>query len=83
MKMSAKGMTRKQLITILEGRIGNDNVCITDGDMCIIYDMFADEYEAEEKVDGVEYTLTKLNNYWSPIRMFIPRLNDKLKGLRL
>ena len=83
MKISAKGMTRKQLVTILESKIRNDNTCITEGDMCSIFELFADEYEADFKEDNIEFTLTRINNYWSPLRMFLPRLGDKLKGMNL
>ena len=83
MKISAKGMTRKQLITILESKIRNDNVCITEGDICSIYELFADDYEADFKHEELDFTLVKLNNYWSPLRMFLPRLGDKLKGMKL
>ncbi len=83
MKISTKGMTRKQLTTILEGMIRNDNTCITEGDMCTIFSMFADDYEAEVNGEEMVYELTKLNNYWSDIRMFLPRLGDRLKGFKL
>ena len=83
MKMTVKGMTRKQLITLLEDRIRNDNVCITEGDMCLLFEECADEYDVDNQHSELEFTLRKLNNYWSPIRMFLPRLNDKLKGIKL
>lgn len=83
MKMSVKGMSRKQLITLIEDKVRNDNTCITEGDMCFIFDNYADEYEADSSKGEIVFTLTKLNNYWSEIRMFLPRLGDKLKGFRL
>ena len=80
--MSVKGMNRKQIISLLEQRVRNDNMCITKGDMCALFNECADEYEPDI-VMGEEYLiLQKTNSYWSEIRMFLPRVGDKLKGFK-
>lgn len=83
MKTTVKGMNRKQIITMLEGRIRNDNMCITEGDMCALFSEYADEYEIDLEHEERGLTLTKINNYWSPLRLFLPRLGDTLKGFSL
>lgn len=82
MKLSTKGMTRKQIITILEDKIRNDNVCITKNAIDAIFDKYGDTYDAEIERNEIVYILSKLNEYWSIIRMFLPRLGDKLKGFK-
>lgn len=82
MKLLTKGLTRKQIITILEDKIRNDNVCITEGAMSKIFDRYGDTYEASIERDETIFVLKKLNEYWSIIRMFLPRLGDKLKGFK-
>ena len=83
MKIETKGMTRKQITTILDGIIRNDNACITEGDMCRLFELYGDTYETECEAIEPSYELSALNNYWSEIRMFLPRLGYKLKGIRL
>ena len=83
MKISTKGLNRKQIIMLLEGLIGDDNVCITEGDMCLLFNNFADVYEAENKYGETVLTLSKQNDYWSGLRTFLPRLGDKVKGFKL
>ena len=80
---TTKGMTRKQLIMVLEGLITNDNVCITESDMCAIFSRYADGYEAKADHNGdVTLTLTSLNDYWLNIRPFLPRKGDRLEGFK-
>ena len=76
-----KGLTRKQLITILERDIRNDNACITEYDLQRIYKKYGDGYNAEMFQGEVLYTLERPNKEWEDIRMFLPRGGDILKGL--
>ena len=64
MKMPTKGMTRKQILTILESMILDDNVCITESDVCYWFETYADDYEAEYNHDGdIKLTLIEPNDY--------------------
>ena len=78
--MTVRGMTKKQIIILLERMIRNDNVCITEGDMVMLFDHYADEFEAESDKGHIVMTMTHENTYWKGIRAFIPRLGQKLKG---
>ncbi len=80
--MTVKGMTRKQLITLLERDIRDDRTCITEGDMCLLFDMVGDIYDAECKRGEILFTLEKPNVYWKEWRPFLPQKNDVLKGLK-
>lgn len=81
--MTVKGMTKKQLITLLEGKILDDNVCITEGDMCCMFDNYADTFDAESSRGELYFLMNKENAYWSDLRPFLPRKGNRLKGFKL
>ena len=78
--MTVRGMTKKQIIILLERMIQNDNICITEGDMVMLFDHYGDTFEAESNKGQIIMTMTQENTYWKGIRQFIPRLGHKLKG---
>lgn len=81
--MTVKGLTKKQLIMLIEGKINDDNCCLTEGDMCWLFDTYADSYKAESMYGELCYTLTKENAYWDGLRAFFPHENQKIKGISL
>ena len=78
--MTVRGMTKKQVIILLERLIQSDNICITEGDMVMLFDNYADEFDAESSKGQIIMTMTHENTYWKGIRQFIPRLGHKMKG---
>lgn len=78
--MHVRGLTKKQIIIMLERMVHDDNVCITEGDMVVLFDNYGDEFEAESSKGQIVLTMTKENPYWVGIRMFIHKLGEKLKG---
>lgn len=80
--MTVKGLTKKQLITLLEKRVTNDNACITEEEMMWLFREVADVYDGEIFHGEVVYELVYPNPEWDEIRMFLPRVGDRLKGLR-
>ena len=81
--MTVKGMTKKQLITLLEGKILDDNICISEGDMCYMFDNYADIYDAECTYGDITYIMKQENPYWRELRPFIQRKGNRLKGIKL
>ena len=76
-------MTKKQLIMLIEGNVLDDNVCITEGDMCYLFENYADTFETKSVYGNVEYTMTRENSYWQELRPFLPRKGNKLKRLKI
>jgi len=76
-----KGMTKKQLLMLIEKNIRNDNACITEQDMYFLFTDAADIYDAQWFHGEAIYELQYPNPYWEEIRMFLPRVGDVLKGL--
>ena len=81
--MTVKGMTKKQLIMLLEGNVLEDNVCITEGDMCCMFDNYADTYDSKSNLGDIEFILSHENIYWNDLRPFMPRKGNKLKGFKI
>ena len=81
--MSTKGMTKKQLIMLLEGLILEDDTCITEGDMCYLFSNYADIYDAKKNYGELEFTMTHENPYWQDVRQFMPHKGKRLKGFKI
>ena len=80
--MTVRGLTKKQVIILLERMVHDDMVCITEGDMVILFDNYGDEFEASCERGEIFLQMTHENSYWKSIRQFIWKLGDKLKGYR-
>ena len=80
--MTVKGMTRKQLITLLEKNVTNDNACITEGDVDKMFADCGDTYDVTIKNWDIMYKLVEENELWSVLRPFLPRVGDTMKGYR-
>lgn len=78
--MTVRGLTKKQVVILLERMIHDDNVCITEGDMVILFDNYGDEFEASCEKGKIFLEMTHENSYWKNIRMFIHKIGDRLKG---
>ena len=81
--MTVKGLSKKQLIMLIEGKIDDDKICVTEGDMCWMFDTYADNYNVDSLYGELHYTLKKENSYWDGLRPFMPREGDKMKGIKL
>ena len=68
---------------LLEGLIKDDNACITEGDMVMMFLNYADTYEMATDYGKPVFTLTKQNSYWEGLRAFLPRTGDKVKGFKI
>ena len=81
---TVKGLTRKQIITLLESCIDNDNACIMAKDIESWFEDTGDEYKIHMVRNGEEnvYTLEKENDYWEVYRPFLPRIGNVLKGIK-
>ena len=80
--MTVRGLTKKQVIILLERMVHDDMVCITEGDMVILFDNYGDEFEASCERGEIFLQMTHENSYWKSIRQFIYHLGDKLKGYK-
>ena len=80
--MTVRGLTKKQVIILLEKMVHDDNVCITEGDMVMLFDNYGDEFEASCERGEIFFQMTHENSYWKSIRAFIWKLGDKLKGYK-
>ena len=81
--MTVKGMTKKQLIMLLEKNITNDNACVTESDMYKLFSECGDTYDVTISMRrdfDVEYKLVEENKQWDTFRPFLPRQGDVLKG---
>lgn len=80
--MTVRGLTKKQVIILLEKMVHDDNVCITEGDMVMLFDNYGDVFEASCERGEIFLSMTHENSYWKNIRDFIWKLGDKLKGYK-
>ena len=80
--MTVKGLTKKQLIMMIERNVRDDNCCITEDDMYRMMQNEGDTYNAELFHGSVLFTLEVPNHKWDDIRMFLPRVGDILKGMK-
>lgn len=76
-------MTKKQLIMLLEGNILDDNTCITEGDICYMFDNYADTYDAKNNYGDIDFILFHENVYWNDIRPFLPRKGSRCRGFKM
>lgn len=81
--MTVKGMTKKQLIMLLEGNVLEDNTCITEGDMCYLFDNYADTYDVKNDYGDVSFTVFHENVYWKDLRPFLPKKGNRCRGFKL